>query len=69
MNPTAEQLFDERGSNVHEMTPLWPYWLALAFVIDFFELALRKGHFDRLIAWVRRRRVRRAVQETAVAAD
>ncbi len=69
VNPTAEQLFDERGSNVHEMTPLWPYWLALAFVIDFFELALRKGHFDRLIAWVRRRRVRRAVQETAVAAD
>ena len=56
VNPTAEQLLDERGSNVREMTLLWPYWLGLALIIDFFELAWRKGHFDRLMAWIRRRR-------------
>ena len=53
VNPTVEQLLDQRGSNVREMTPLWPYWLALALAVNFFELAWRKGHFDGLIRWIR----------------
>ena len=53
MDPSMDQLFDARGSDVREMTPLWPYWILLALVFNFFELALRKGHFDKLISWAR----------------
>jgi Ca-activated chloride channel homolog len=53
MDPSMDQLFDQSGGNVREMTPLWPYWIALAIVVNFFELALRKGHFDKLISWIR----------------
>ena len=53
MNPGVDGLLNERGSNVRETTELWPYWLMLGLLINFLELAWRKGHFDRLINRVR----------------
>ena len=54
VNPTVDQLLDQTGSDVREMTPLWPYWLGLALALNFFELAWRKGHFNGLVRWIRR---------------
>ena len=34
---------------------LWPYWLVLALLLNFVEVAMRKGHFRRLGAWLQRR--------------
>ncbi len=48
MNPTIQQVLDRKGSLVMEPRALWPYWLMLAIVINFLEIAIRKGFFQRL---------------------
>ena len=55
VEPTMSQLLDDKGSYVRERRPLWPYWLALALLLNFFEVAMRKGHFRRLGAWLGRK--------------
>ncbi len=55
VEPTMAQLLDDKGSYVRERRPLWPYWLVLALLLNFVELAMRKGHFRRLGAWLQRR--------------
>jgi secreted protein with Ig-like and vWFA domain len=54
VNPTVSQLLDKRGSEGLESDPLWPYLLVLALLLDLFEVAWRKGHFERLFSWLRR---------------
>ena len=50
-----DQLLNDKGSLVHERRALWPYWLILALLLNFVELALRKGFFERLTSgWGRR---------------
>jgi hypothetical protein len=39
---------------VRERQPLWSYWLVLALLLNFVELALRKGFFERLSTWARK---------------
>jgi hypothetical protein len=36
---------------VRERKSLWPYLLILALVLNFIEVAMRKGFFERLKAW------------------
>jgi Ca-activated chloride channel homolog len=55
VEPTMAQLLDDKGSYVRERHPLWPYWLVLALILNFIEVAMRKGHFRRLGAWLQRR--------------
>jgi len=50
-----DQLLSDRGSLVRERKALWPYWLILALVLNFMEVALRKGFFERLASWLRER--------------
>ena len=57
MRPSIDQLLNEKGTSVRERTALWPYWLILALVLNFLEVALRKGFFERLAAWLHRRDV------------
>jgi hypothetical protein len=54
MHPSIDQLLNDRGAMVRERQPLWPYWLILALVLNFVEVALRKGFFERLGSWLRR---------------
>lgn len=53
MHPSIEQILNDRGSVVRERKALWPYWLILALVLNFLEVALRKGFFERPAAWLR----------------
>jgi hypothetical protein len=53
MHPSIDQLLNDRGSLVRERKPLWPYWLILALLLNFLEVALRKGFFERLASWLR----------------
>jgi Ca-activated chloride channel family protein len=53
MHPSMDQLLNDRGSLVRERKALWPYWLILALVFNFLEVALRKGFFERLVSWLR----------------
>jgi Mg-chelatase subunit ChlD/uncharacterized membrane protein len=55
VEPTMAQLLDDKGSYVRERRPLWPYFLILALLLNFIEVAMRKGHFRRLTAWLQRR--------------
>jgi len=55
MHPSMDQLLSDRGSLVRERKALWPYWLILALVLNFMEVALRKGFFERLLSWLRER--------------
>jgi Ca-activated chloride channel family protein len=55
VEPTMAQLLDDKGSYVRERRPLWPYWLILALLLNFIEVAMRKGHFRRLTNWLQRR--------------
>jgi Ca-activated chloride channel homolog len=66
MDPSMDQLFDERGSDVREV---WPYGILLALLVNFFELALRKGHFDKLVSWVRQKSPFGSPAATAPAGD
>jgi Ca-activated chloride channel family protein len=54
VDPTVAQLLDERGAQGLESEELWPYLLVLALVVNLFELAWRKGHFERLFSRARR---------------
>ena len=54
MHPSIDQLLTDKGSLIRERKALWPYWLILALVLNFLEVALRKGFFERLTAWLRR---------------
>ena len=54
--PTTAQLLDDNGSLVRERRPLWPYWLILALLLNFVEVAWRKGHFARLAPRFQRHR-------------
>ena len=54
MRPSIDQLLNDKGSLVRERKALWPYWLILALVLNFLEVALRKGFFERLAAWMKR---------------
>ena len=56
VNPTVDQLLDDKGTLVLERRPLWPYWLILALAVNFVELAIRKGYFSRLRAYFPRQR-------------
>jgi hypothetical protein len=53
MHPSVDQLLNNKGSIVRERKALWPYWLIVALVINFLEVALRKGFFERLAYWLR----------------
>jgi hypothetical protein len=55
MHPSIDQLLNDKGAMVRERQPLWPYWLILALILNFVEVALRKGFFERLASWLRRR--------------
>lgn len=55
VEPTMAQLLDQKGSYVRERRPLWPYWAVLALLLNFVEVAMRKGHFRRLGSWLGRR--------------
>jgi hypothetical protein len=68
VNPTVAQLLDERGSEGLESEELWPYLLVFALLLDLFEVAWRKGHFERPLAWVRRAVPRFTSRGTAPAA-
>jgi Ca-activated chloride channel family protein len=48
MHPAIEQLLNDKGAAVRERRALWPYWLILALLLNFAEVALRKGFFERL---------------------
>ncbi len=54
MHPSIDQLLNDKGAIVRERQPLWPYWLILALFLNFVEVALRKGFFERLASWLRR---------------
>ena len=54
VHPSLDQLLNDRGAMVRERQPLWPYWLVLALLLNFVEVALRKGFFERLATWLRR---------------
>jgi Mg-chelatase subunit ChlD len=54
MHPSIDQLLNNKGAMVRERQPLWPYWLVLALLLNFAEVALRKGFFERLLSWLRR---------------
>jgi hypothetical protein len=51
MRPSIEQLLSDKGSLVKERKQLWPYLLVLALLLNFLEVALRKGFFEALISW------------------
>ncbi len=54
MRPSIDQLLNDKGAMVRERRAMWPYLLALAILLNFVEVALRKGFFERLAAWLRR---------------
>jgi Ca-activated chloride channel family protein len=51
VNPSIDQILDDKGSLMRERRPLWPYWLLLALALDLLEVAIRKGLFKRLHAF------------------
>ena len=55
VNPTVAQLLDKNGSQGLQSEELWPFLLVLALLLNFFEVAWRKGHFERIVSWTRRR--------------
>ncbi len=55
VNPTVAQLLDRNGSQGLQSEELWPFLLVLALLVNFFEVAWRKGHFERIVSWTRRK--------------
>jgi Ca-activated chloride channel family protein len=53
MHPSMDEVLNNRGSLVRERKALWPYWLILALLLNFVEVALRKGFFERPVSWMR----------------
>jgi hypothetical protein len=43
MSPTVEQLLDRKGTLVLEPRPIWPYILISVLILNFFEVAIRRG--------------------------
>ena len=54
---------------MRERTALWPYWLILALVLNFLEVALRKGFFERLEMWWNKRSFARMAAPAGVVAQ
>jgi Ca-activated chloride channel homolog len=65
MHPSIEQLLNTKGAMVRERQALWPYWLVLALLLNFAEVALRKGFFERLATWLARQSFPRWRREPA----
>jgi len=65
MHPAIDQLLNNKGATVRERQALWPYWLILALLLNFVEVALRKGFFERLASWLRRHSLPRWHRQTA----
>jgi Ca-activated chloride channel homolog len=55
VDPTVAQLLDKNGSQGIQSEELWPFLLVIALLLNFVEVAWRKGHFERIAAWTRRR--------------
>ena len=51
MHPSIDQVLTDNGTLVRARSSLWPYWLILALVLNFLEVALRKGFFERIKTW------------------
>jgi uncharacterized protein YegL len=51
MHPSIDQVLTDKGTLVRARSSLWPYWLILALVLNFLEVALRKGFFERMKMW------------------
>ena len=51
LRPSIEQLLSDKGSIVKERKQLWPYLLVLALLLNFLEVALRKGFFEAIKSW------------------
>ena len=47
VNPTVSELLDERGNFGRERQAIWAYFVVLALLVNFFELAWRKGLFEK----------------------
>lgn len=69
LEPTLAQLLDDRGSYVREPRQLWSYFIILALLLNFIEVAMRKGHFRRLSGWFGRRLDARRVGGTQLTPD
>jgi Ca-activated chloride channel homolog len=52
MHPSIDQVLTDKGTLVRERSALWPYWLILALLLNFLEVGLRKGFFERLANWL-----------------
>jgi hypothetical protein len=65
MHPSIDQVLNDKGSLVRERVPLWPYLLILALVLNFLEVALRKGLFERLASWLSRQSLPRWLRQPA----
>ncbi len=52
VRPTIEQLLSDKGAMLSERQPLWAYWLVLALILNFLEVAIRKGFFERFRSWL-----------------
>jgi hypothetical protein len=65
MHPSLDQLLNDKGAMVRERQALWPYWLILALLLNFVEVALRKGFFERLASWLRRHSLPRWLRQPA----
>jgi Mg-chelatase subunit ChlD len=65
VHPSIDQLLNDKGAMVRERKPLWPYSLILALLLNFVEVALRKGFFERLATWLRRRQFPRWQRQPA----
>jgi hypothetical protein len=55
MHPSIDQVLTDKGTLVRARSDLWPYWLILALVLNFLEVALRKGFFERMKMWWNKR--------------
>jgi Ca-activated chloride channel homolog len=65
MHPSIQELLNDKGAQVRERQALWPYWLILALLLNFVEVALRKGFFERLASWLRRQSMPRWRRQAA----
>jgi Ca-activated chloride channel homolog len=65
VGPSINDLLTEKGSLVYQRQPLWAYFLILALILNFVEVALRKGFFMRVTSWLRRRAPLLALKQPA----
>jgi hypothetical protein len=67
LNPSVAQLLDKRGDFGRESQPIWAYFVVLALLVNFFELAWRKGLFEKFVSRFSLRRRRRATPSQGAA--